>query len=96
MVQYGSYHNQYNQQLKTSQIEHRMNNIMARQKLNNESMTMRWPADMLRLVRQLAGKENRSINAQFVTLVQESLARRGVASNPAGTSPAGVATDTTV
>lgn len=52
---------------------------MARQKTGNEKQTtLRLPAEMMTVLQELAEKENRSVNAQIITLLQEALDMREV------------------
>lgn len=57
---------------------------MARKK--EEQTTLRLSSAMMTTIKDLAEKENRSLNAQLVTLLQEALAQR--ANPPSATPPA--------
>lgn len=58
---------------------------MARRKVTTD-LYLRLPPDVHTEIKILAEKENRSLNAQIVTLLQEALAQR--ANSPALTPPA--------
>lgn len=50
---------------------------MARQRTgNDEQTTLRISSEMMTKIRELSEQENRSLNAQLVTLLQEALAHR--------------------
>lgn len=79
------HHNRLRVKLNTERIK----NIMARPKSDNdEQTTVRAPSALFAAIRDLAKKENRSLNAQIVTLLQEALAQRATPSAIPPVSPA--------
>ena len=55
------------------------------------SITIRIPPEDYDLIKAMAECEGRSLNTQIIRLIQKALGKRRPRPNPAGTSPAGVA-----